>query len=455
MITTRMERCVVYHLDTPGTLNLGQFARVLDVNLSSSSSVPWWHFKAVQASSSLHFERVASQGHLVKLNGTSTATVDAFERDVANYDGDPSTMAPIEGVLLSNGTGTVHLQTQPREVGQLWDSVGGIKTERVRYSSLSGLMTGTDQLALWRGTTIESTVSTDGAFLSLDNSSGSGIAVMGAGVDAISYYFDQMLRQSESFKLAAFALLGGVLQITIQTPAAAAPGCFVRLLADLSGASLSSDGGTPPWFVPSLWGPSSVCKGVCIPATSGAETIIVRIPVLGGYWAPINQRTNIKAQAFGLGVQLSLALQGAGTLSAYKFKIEALADLPASPRQNPLWSETLRRPISGQLPRTVDFLACDGFAKQIALRGRIPWAKMPATYQGIHLPGGETFDSPRCLWYDHSGFKLMVDHSNQMSYAGHGGMRVWISVKETERPGSGVEAANRFLHMENPNDQWV
>lgn len=453
MITTRMERCVVYHLDTPGTLNLGQFARVLDVNLSSTASNPWWHFKAVQASSGLQFVRVASMGHLVKLNGTSTATVDAFERDVANYDGDPSTMAPSQGVLLSNGTGTVHLQTQPREVGQLWDSVGGVKTDRVRYSNLNGLMTGTNQLQLWK-TALGTTVSTDGTFLSISSDTGgtTGTATMVASIHGSNGADGRM---EKSLKLAALPLLGGILQMTVQTPAAAAPGCFVRLLADLSGASLSPDGGSPPWYNVTAWGPSSACKGVYIPPTSGAETIIVRIPVMGGYWSPSLQIANWGAQWFGLTAQLSLALSGAGTLGDYKIKLEALHDLPASPRQIPLWSDTLRRPIAGQLPRTVDFVVCDGFAKQILLRSRIPWDRMMAAYTAVRLPGAISSFYPGCNWYGHSDFKIMVDPALPMGYAGRGTARRWFSATDTEFPAGTPATTNRFVYLENITDQWA
>ena len=326
---------------TNSTINLSQYGKA-KWNTLGGSGPAFWHFTATAANSVLTFANNSTTWHLVHLNSTSTANVDTFAGDVVNSSA--STPAASQSALLSNGLGTVNVLQMPAQTGQLWNSVGGMNTSGV------SLMTATPNLtAAWGGnwTLVSGTAPTsDGTNLLPANAS--------------TFHWKYLENGSTTtYYLSPLALLAGVVVLSITTPASAASGGVLQLKLDLTGSS----GGA--------W---NVNKQIEIPASTGAETFTITLPVLGGFW-------NSSSICFGGGNQdysAQLDLIGSG-LSGYKIEIQTIQEIPQDQAQAKLWSQSIRGTASGSYARSVTIT--DVQANCISLDGNFTAAQL-----GIDVP---------------------------------------------------------------------
>jgi hypothetical protein len=308
-----IDSCMV---DTNTTINLSQYGKAKNNTLGGSSS--YFHFMSTVANSVLTFQNNTTTYHLVHLNSTSTANVDAFPGDQVNST--TTTPGAANSVLLSNGVGTVNLgQGGTLNGTQLWNTVGGISNTSVSYCATTPNLT-----AILPGpwTTVTGITPT-----------GNGTALTPSASSSFHWkYLEQVnvaatnITGSQKSSTSCIALLGGVLQILVTTPSGAASGAVLQTKVDMTGSA-----GT-------CW---NVNKQINLPATSASEVFTINIPVIGGYWNTFQYVAADYAQAFSF----QLDLFGSG-LSGYQIQINAVHSLPPDTVTQSIWSRNTLGTVS-------------------------------------------------------------------------------------------------------------
>jgi len=302
-------------VQTSTTIFLSQYGKAKSNTLSGASS--YFHFTASVANSVLTFQNNTTTYHLVHLNSTSVANIDAFNGDVINSI--PSTPTAAFSVLASNGVGTVNILQMPAQTTQLFNSVGGVQNTSVSYCATTPNLT-----AILPGpwTTVTGITPT-----------GNGTALTPSASSAFHWkYLEQAniaatnITGSQKSSTSCIALLGGVLQILVTTPSGAASGAVLQTKVDMTGSA-----GT-------CW---NVNKQINLPATSASEVFTINIPVIGGYWNTFQQVAANYAQAFSF----QLDLFGSG-LSGYQIQINAVHSLPPDTVTQLIWSRNTLGAVS-------------------------------------------------------------------------------------------------------------
>jgi hypothetical protein len=367
---------------TNSTINLSQYGKAR-WNTLGGSGPAFWHFTATAANSILTFANNSTTWHLVHLNSTSTANVDAFAGDVVNSSA--STPAAAQSVLLSIGIGTVNLLQLPAQTGQLWNSVGGMPTAGVALMAVTPILT-----AAWPGS--------NWSLVSGAAPTSDGTRLLPANGSAFHWtYLESPV--STTYYLSPLALLAGVIKLAVTTPVGAASGGVLQLKLDLTGSS----GGA--------W---QANKQIEIPASSSSETFVVTLPLLGGFWgSTLYTGANQEYSA-------QLDLIGSG-LNGYKIEIQTIQEIPQDQAQSKLWSSITGGVISGTYTRCLTIT--DAQAGCLTVDGNFTLAQIGTDCPSLPGVPWTTTNAgvPNGSWFPNVNFMIDLNCKAWQPNAGGGG----------------------------------